>query len=372
MARRRFCAILARRGLAEASTLWEDAITRLTPSLLLRLALGAGQLVALYLATHAIGAFTGWKVMADAEPPETAEPNDETEDEAEADASADDEDDDGKKKPIPTVKTQPDARLTRITRYNAFCPTCAPEEAVIDGAEDPLSSALPTGELEFPGAVRTQLPLALLATMEAKAPGISLATLSQADGGAGVYAEGEEVMPRVTLLAIDLGIVYLRNGSQGDRMEYLQVSSDDPPPLPTKAPDEDEGEEEQKKKSANEIDGASDAIACNGTSCTVERKFVDQLLANPAVLASQGNARPYARDDLKGFRLSRVKTGTLPRMLGLRSGDVITAINGQPLDSLDGAMKLYAKLRNASHLTVDVTRNKSGARQEIRLDISII
>lgn len=357
-------------GLRGAS---EDPIARLTPSSALRLALGAGQLVALYLATHAIGAFAGWKVMADAEAP-AAEADDE-----DAEPEADEDDDEAKKKvaPPPSV-TQPDARVTRITRYNAFCPTCAPEEPEADAAATPEGPMLAgTGELEFPGAVKTQLPIALLATMEAGPPGISLATISQADGGTGVYAEGEEVLPRVTLLAVDLGLVYLRNhnvgGTAGSRVEYLQVSSDDPPPAPTKAPDEeDDKKNEEPKKSDNEIEGASDSISCNGNSCTVERKFVDKLLANPAVLASQGNARPYAREDLKGFRLSRAKKGTLPHMLGLRSGDVITAINGQPLDSLDGAMKLYAKLRNASHLTVDVMRNKGGDRQEIRLDISII
>lgn len=333
--------------------------------------------MALYLATHAIGAFTGWKVMADAEAPDTAEA--EAED---ADAGEDEDEDEeaNKKKPIPTVTMQPDARVTRITRYNAFCPTCVPAEAVTAAAEAAAGPPVPFAlgldgeeiEPEYPEAVRTQLPLALLATMEAKAPGISLATISQGDGSTGVFGEGEEVLPDVMLLAVNLGLVYLQNGHQDDRVEYLQVSSDDPPPVPTEAP-EGEGEEEEKpKKNANEIEGASDAINCNGNSCTVERKFIDQLLANPAVLATQANARPYARDDLKGFRLSRVKTGTLPRMLGLKSGDVITGINGQPLDSLDGAMKLYAKLRSAAHLTVDVTRNKAGEREEIRLDISII
>lgn len=357
----------------------EDAIARLTPSLALRLALGAGQLAALYLATHAIGAFVGFRVLAGSEASDAPEAEVDEADASEADA--DDEDEAAKKAAAPpTTKTQPDARVTRITRFNAFCPTCVPPEDAALAAAPPTAPlgpmlALEGEELdpELLTAVPTQLPLALLATMEAKAPGISIATISQPDG-TGVYAEGEEVMPSVELIAVNLGLVYLRNETAGGRVEYLQVSSDDPPPPTTAAPGEEgEGEEEEKpKKNANEIEGASDSINCSGNSCTIERKFVDQLLANPAVLASQGNARPYARDDLKGFRLSRVKSGTLPRMLGLRSGDVITGINGQPLDSLDGAMKLYAKLRNAAHLTVDVTRNKAGEREEIRLDITII
>lgn len=330
-----------------------------------RVAAGAARLGALYLATHAIGAFVGWQVMAEAESPEAR--TDEEDDEEDEDEDEDDAKDKSKatKSKYAMGDRQPDARLTRITRYNAFCPACLPEEAVEDGPPPPGGDD--TLELEFPDAVRTQLPLALVATMEAEAPGISLATISQHEGGTGVYAEGEQVLDNVTLLAVDLGIVYLQTAT---RVEYLQLSSDEPPPKPTKL--ESKKDDKDTKKSKYELDGAADAIKCQGMSCTVERQFVQQLLANPAMLATQGNARPYEKEGVSGFRLSRVRSGTLPRMLGLRTGDLITAINGQPLNSLDGAMKLYAKLRNASHLTVDMIRNKSGTRHEMRLDITII
>jgi len=305
--------------------------------------------------------------MAEAEPPAAEVQADEDEDE-------DEDEDDARSKlarskgTIPTVGKQPDARVTRITRYNVFCPTCAPEEEVV-----PVPTPLPGSEtqpLEFPNAVPSQLPLALVATMEAEDPGISLATISQTEGGiTGVFAEGDEVLSNVTLLTVDLGIVYLRTAS---RVEYLQLSAEQPPPRP-KAKEADEDEKEKSKTASKyELEGAADAIKCTGMSCTVERKFVQQILANPAMLATQGAARPYSRDGLSGFRLSRVRKGTVPRMLGLRTGDLITGINGQPLDSLDGAMKLYAKMRNASHLTVDMVRNKSGTRHEMRLDIQII
>ncbi|MEM9463154.1 MAG: type II secretion system protein GspC [Myxococcota bacterium] len=344
-----------------------SVIARSSANLAFRIAAGAARLAALYLATHAVGAFVGWQVMAEAEPARAAadEPKDEDDE---------DDEDDAKTKSTKKSKTfksgdkQPDARLTRITRYNAFCPTCVPQEATPEPS--PLPGGVDMPVLEFPDAVRTQLPLALVATMEAEAPGISLATISQNDGGTGVYAEGDEVLANVTLLTVDLGIVYLRTAT---RVEYLQLSSDEPPPKPGRTTTDTKKKDDGKtSKSKYELDGASDAIKCDGMSCTVERRFVQQLLANPAVLATQGNARPYERQGLSGFRLSRVRKGTLPRLLGLRTGDLITAINGQPLNSLDGAMKLYAKLRNASHLTVDMVRNKSGTRHEMRLDIQII
>ncbi len=345
----------------------ETIISRSSTTLALRIALGAGRLAALYLATHAVGSFFGWQVMADAEPREAlADVDDDEQDEDDGKASK------SKVKTsngsIPYGNTQPDVRQSRVTKYNVFCPTCVPvvdEPGVI---ETPLGGTLDVQDSEYPDAIRTSLPLALVATMEAEDPGISLATISHSGGGTGVYAEGDAVLDEVTLLAVDLGIVYL--GVQA-RVEYLPMSSEEPPP--PRGPKMDTEElKPPKPKSKNEVDGASDSINCNGNSCTVDRAFVAKLLANPALLARQGNARPYSRDDLKGFRLSRVKKGTIPRMLGLRSGDVLTAINGQPLNSLDGAMKLYAKLRNASHLTVDLTRNRSGQRQEVRIDISII
>ncbi|MCH9688215.1 MAG: hypothetical protein K0V04_42685, partial [Deltaproteobacteria bacterium] len=328
----------------------------MSANLAFRIVTGVAGLGALYLATHAIATFVGWQVMAGAEPLEAAA----------AEVDDDDEDDDEKaakpgKKPIALNNKggSGNAVLSSITKYNVFCPNCAPEVPEEAAATPPPAGAEAT--LEFPDAVPSQLPLALVATMEADASGISLATISQTEGGTGVYAEGEQVLDNIQLLTVSLGIVYLQTPTG---VQYLQLSAEAPPPRPKVSQEKPTTPSDTKKKYKNEIDGASDAIKCSGMSCTVERKFVAQLLANPAMLATQGNARPYSRDGLSGFRLSRVRKGTLPRMLGLRTGDLITGINGQPLNSLDGAMKLYAKLRSASHLSVDMVRNKSGTRHE--------
>lgn len=54
-----------------------------------------------------------------------------------------------------------------------------------------------------------------------------------------------------------------------------------------------------------------------------------------------------------------------------RSGDVVTAINGQPLVSTDNMMGMYANLRSASHLTVDVTRTVKGKPKGYEFEIDI-
>ncbi len=57
-----------------------------------------------------------------------------------------------------------------------------------------------------------------------------------------------------------------------------------------------------------------------------------------------------------GFRLFAVRFGSVLRVLGFRSGDRVTRINGYPLDTLDRPKELYTKFRTAPRITVQITR----------------
>lgn len=260
-------------------------------------------------------------------------------------------------------------RHRSLGEYNVFCPECssAPDA---DGPTGPGES--PDGvSLVHPGEVETTLPLTLVATMEAEPPGLSVATISRDDGATGLYAEGDELMDGVELLAVDTGIVHLRAAG---RFEFLRLASENAERTKKKKKKKTDKEAKKKtpKKSKYEIDGARDAIKCEGERCTIERAFVAQLMQNPALLTRQARARPYSREGLEGIRLSRVRRGTIPRLLGLRTGDVITGINGRALDSVDGAMAMYQRLRNSSHLSIDYTRSRKGERHAMHLEVDII
>jgi type II secretory pathway component PulC len=95
----------------------------------------------------------------------------------------------------------------------------------------------------------------------------------------------------------------------------------------------------------------------------VERKFVDELMANPAALATQAAVR--ATGD--GFQLTRVRAGSLPALLGLQRGDVLTEVNGQSLDSVDKVLTMATKLRRASTLEVTLMRSGKQVRKEIQI-----
>lgn len=239
-----------------------------------------------------------------------------------------------------------------IVKHNLFCPTCAPVEEV-DPTNQPLR----------PGEIKSSLPLQLLATMEADDPLYSLATIRDTENETlGPYAVKDEVRPGVSIHEVGRGRVVIRNGAQ---LEYIEMG-DEPPPAPktsaAKAPKADD----KKKKNKNAIDGADEAIECSGENCTVDREFVEKILNNPGLLAKQARVVPAIKDgETKGFKFYGIRPGSLPKLLGLKNGDLLTNVNGNELTSLDQAMGLYTKLRRASHLSVTIERKGKTIQKEV-------
>lgn len=64
-----------------------------------------------------------------------------------------------------------------------------------------------------------------------------------------------------------------------------------------------------------------------------------------------------ARPSGKGFLIRSVDKGSIYEKLGLRSGDMITTINGKPVTSGADTMVLINKVENAEPLALGVERN---------------
>ncbi len=245
-------------------------------------------------------------------------------------------------------------RAGGIREDSIFCPTCAPlvEVVVEDG-------------IVRPGEVKSALPLVLLATMESDNPMYSMATILDTETFAlGPFSPQEIVRPDVMLERVERGRVVLRNGGQ---LEFLEVGGDIPKPKKTAKVATEKKKKKKKKKGKNYIEGSEEAISCGSEhNCTVERSFVEKLLANPASLAKQARVVPAVRDgETRGFKFYGIRPGSLPKLLGLKNGDLVTSVNGNELTSLDGAMALYSKLRRATHLSVTLERKGQSVNKEI-------
>ena len=104
--------------------------------------------------------------------------------------------------------------------------------------------------------------------------------------------------------------------------------------------------------------GAEQAVACTEEHrCTLDRKYLEELLADPASLTTQMRVMPSLRDGVvRGFKLYGIRPGSLPKLLGFRNGDLLVSVNGVALNGVDGAMGAVQGLRRVDSLAVELER----------------
>lgn len=114
----------------------------------------------------------------------------------------------------------------------------------------------------------------------------------------------------------------------------------------------------------------SDGLRCVEADlgrCELTREVFDNLFANPHLLMSQARIVPAVRDgETLGFKLYGIRPGSLPKLLGLKNGDMIASVNGLLLaTSMDGTL---SQLRDANELRVAIQRQD----QPYELKIAIV
>lgn len=91
----------------------------------------------------------------------------------------------------------------------------------------------------------------------------------------------------------------------------------------------------------------------------IDRAEVDNALENMSQLFTQIRAVPHFEGGQStGFRLFAIRSGSLFDKIGLRNGDIIQKINGNPMNDPSKAMQLLEELRSESSLSVEVIRNR--------------
>lgn len=81
-------------------------------------------------------------------------------------------------------------------------------------------------------------------------------------------------------------------------------------------------------------------------------KRVNEILTQIAI-------SPYMIDGkMEGLRLVRVPKDNIIYEMGGRSGDLVRRVNGHELNQIDQMYKLWENVRDDSHISVDIERNK--------------
>jgi general secretion pathway protein C len=237
-----------------------------------------------------------------------------------------------------------------LVQRNIFCSECLPPVPVTESAVEVDPDHPPV----------TALPLRLVATTLSPDGGRSFATIrntSSAQQGAyrvGDAIPGAGLVRRILATHVD----FVNQASH--RLERVSMvltpapAAKPPPPRPV--PDKkDRSQGNAREELLAVVDRGVRQI--DEDSYEVDRAVVNQVLANPSAAARGARIVPAVKDGKpNGFRVYRVKKNSAYARIGLKNGDTIQAINGFELTSMDKALEVYTKVREASSLSVSLTR----------------
>ena len=90
---------------------------------------------------------------------------------------------------------------------------------------------------------------------------------------------------------------------------------------------------------------------------SLNRSQVDNALENLNQLMSEVKIRPYFKEgQASGFIVSNIARDSVVRDMGLKTGDIVTGINGREIKTADDAMAFYEKLRSGETLSIELKR----------------
>jgi general secretion pathway protein C len=82
----------------------------------------------------------------------------------------------------------------------------------------------------------------------------------------------------------------------------------------------------------------------------------------------QATALPHFQDGaIVGFSLTQIDQDSIFAKGGFVDSDIITSVNGIPMNSIPGAIKLLNSLREAPSIDVEVLRD--GAKRNVQLKV---
>ena len=71
----------------------------------------------------------------------------------------------------------------------------------------------------------------------------------------------------------------------------------------------------------------------------------------------QARIRPHIEEGRpSGISITGIKPNTIFRKLRLRNGDIITGVNGDSIETVEDAMKIFGDLTSASEVQVEIKR----------------
>lgn len=105
------------------------------------------------------------------------------------------------------------------------------------------------------------------------------------------------------------------------------------------------------------LSASTDAGVDDASPVPVARATIERAVADFPGLLKQVRIAPHREGErVTGFAIRYLSPGGLGERLGFRQGDVLTAVNGIPVDGSVGGWDIYDRLKDQEQLAVDLLR----------------
>lgn len=235
-------------------------------------------------------------------------------------------------------------------------PAAAPQDARVSGERGPDAARhalfgepeeAAGGEAEITEAPETTLQLVLRGVIATGSAGTARAIIAGRSGEES-YRIGDDLPGGAVLERIFPNRVLLRRNGRFEELRMPRADLARP------------AEQEDDLVSTGDIEP--------DLSESEVRDFRERLRSDPGSLAGIFRASPVRENgEVRGYRVRPGREDELFRRFGFQAGDIITEVNGTPLDSPQRGMELMNELGRAERLSVVVERDGQRRRIEMRL-----
>lgn len=105
--------------------------------------------------------------------------------------------------------------------------------------------------------------------------------------------------------------------------------------------------------------GDEGIVKVDGATWRVSRELILDQFSNLGALSDQARVVPYlVQGQTRGFRLTRLKSGSLLHQIGVQNGDVLQKVNGLNITSPTEALQAFQQLQNESTVRLEILRRK--------------
>jgi general secretion pathway protein C len=123
--------------------------------------------------------------------------------------------------------------------------------------------------------------------------------------------------------------------------------------------------------------GASSALAptprlpvsARPREIAVKSEHIAEAMENIGDLMNQATFRPHIENGQPaGISITRIKPNAIFRRLRLRNGDIITGVNGSPIESVEDAVRVFETISDTTNIQLDIKRRGREQTLEYRIE----